>query len=317
MNDLASDAQALGIETWRGAVRPAYIDEMGHMNVRYYLAIASEGLVGLASALGMPRAFTHASSATLRPREHHVRFLREARVGAGLHMRCAVLEMGESDARILQVLYHSATGEPAATVTAWVDHIAPRDMRPFAFSKATRRLAESLMVTAPDYALPRGLAQPLSLGDASLARADATGLEHTGAGALMPADADVFGLMQPEHLLERLTHSVAHQLDGPRRAMEAMLPDLAGRLGGAAVELRQTYRRWPRVGERFELRSGLVTATAKTSRIAHWLLDPATGLAWAEADLLTVNLDLQARKSVELSDAALGVLRQRQIAQKP
>ncbi|HUO22404.1 MAG TPA: thioesterase family protein [Caulobacteraceae bacterium] len=316
MSGPESDAPAFGVETWRGSVRPAYIDEMGHMNVRHYLAIASEAMVGLAGALGMPRAFASASAATLRPREHHVRFLHEARVRAGLYMRCAVLEMGESDARILQVLFHAATHQPAAAITAWVDHVTPGDMRPFPFSKATRRLAEGLMTEAPDYALPRGLAAPSPFGPAGAVEGDALGLLRTGSGALMPAEADVFGLMAPEHLLERISHSMAHQLDRSRLAVEAMLPDLEGRLGGAMVELRQTYRRWPRVGARLELRSGLVGATAKMTHLLHWLLDPATGQAWAEADMLTVNFDLQARKAIELPEQALALVRRDQLPRR-
>jgi acyl-CoA thioester hydrolase len=312
-----AEAPGIGLETWRGSVRPAHIDEMGHMNVRYYLAIASEAMVGLASALGMPRAFTDASSATLRPRAHHVRFLNEARGRAGLHMACAVLEMGECDARILQVLYHSATGQPAAAITAWVDHVAPGDMRPFPFSKATRRLAEGLMATAPDYALPRGLTGPAGLGDASMAAADALGLRRTAGGALMPGEADVFGLMRPEQVLERISHSVAHQVGRWRTAAEGMMPDMAGRLGGAVVELRQVYLRWPRVGERIELRSGLLEATPKTTRLAHWLLDPTDGQAWAETDMLTVNFDLAARKAVQLPEPALALMRQDQIRPLP
>ena len=102
-----------GVEIWRGGVTPWQCDEMGHMNVRFYLAIATEGLAGLAAALGMPRAFTPGATSTLLVREHHVRFLKEARPGAGLLMMGGVLSMGETDAVILQQLFH-ASGEPAA-----------------------------------------------------------------------------------------------------------------------------------------------------------------------------------------------------------
>ena len=39
MTDAGPD---IGVETWRGSVRPWHIDEMGHMNVRFYLASAAE-----------------------------------------------------------------------------------------------------------------------------------------------------------------------------------------------------------------------------------------------------------------------------------
>jgi acyl-CoA thioester hydrolase len=312
-----SGAPAIGLETWRGSVRPWHIDEMGHMNVRYYLAAASESLTGLAGALGMPRAFAKDSQATLRPREHHVRFLHEARLRAALHIECAILEMGETEAHILQVMLHSETREPAAAITSRVEHVTAREMRPFPFSKATRRLAAELQATAPDYALPRGLADPSRIGSPSLVRADRLGLIRTGLGALTPADADVFGLMPPEHMLERISQSMAHQLDRAGLPLAEHMPQMVDRLGGATVELRQTYHRWPRIGDRLELRSGLSAVTAKTARLCHWLLDPHTGQAWAEADMLTVNLDLVARKAVVLPEPLLDILRRRLIPATP
>jgi len=80
-----------GIEIWRGGVNTWECDEMGHMNVRFYVARAMEGLVGLAAALGLPHAFAAHAGATLLVREQHIRFLREARAGAALHMTGGVV----------------------------------------------------------------------------------------------------------------------------------------------------------------------------------------------------------------------------------
>src|SRR5207245_4208280 len=114
-------------------------------NVRFYLAAANEGMANLAGALGMPRAYTAGASSTLLLREHHVRFLKEARAGAGLHMTGGVLAMDACEATLLLLLFH-VTGEPAAAITAKVAHVTPRDMRPFPWTRLTRELAPSLMV---------------------------------------------------------------------------------------------------------------------------------------------------------------------------
>ena len=298
----------IGIETWRGSVRPWHIDEMGHMNVRFYLAHAAEAVVGLAGALGMPRAFTAGAAATLLLREHHVRFLQEARLGAGLFIRSAVLEMGETDAQILQVMFHAASGLPAAAITSRVEHVTPGEKRPFAWSQTARRLAEGLTVKAPDYALPRGIVGAPILGPANLGQADALGLGSPAAGAVTASDVDVFGLMRPEHVLERVSQAIPHQLGRNDLPFAQFMPELAGHFGGATVELRTIFHRWPRAGDRLVLRSGLSDATPKISRLTHWMLDPADGQAWAEAEMLIVNFDLQARKAVELAPEVFEVL---------
>ncbi len=286
------------------------------MNVRFYMANAAEGMVGLAGALGMPRAFTVGAAATLIVREHHVRYLHEARLGAGLFMQCAVLEMGESDARILQVIFHAATGEPAAAITSKVQHVTAGEKRPFAWSSAARRLAETLTIDALDYALPRGLVGEPLLGAASMARADFLGLGAPASGALSPVDVDVFGLMRPEHVLERVSQAIPHQLGRNNLPLAQHMPQLHGHLGGATVELRTTYHRWPRAGDRLVLRSGLAAMTPKMNRLTHWLLDPATGQAWTETEMLIVNFDLETRRAVELAPEVLKIIGAGLIEQK-
>ena len=93
-----------GVEIWRGGLNTWECDEMGHMNVRFYVTRAMEGLAGLAAQLGLPHAFAPGAGATLLVRDQHIRFLRECRPGAALHMTGGVIEMGEEEARLLQLL---------------------------------------------------------------------------------------------------------------------------------------------------------------------------------------------------------------------
>ncbi len=293
-----------GREIWRGGVTPWQCDEMGHMNVRFYLAIASEGLAGLAAMLGMPHAFTAGASSTLLVREHHVRFLKEARPGAGLIMTGGLLDIGDTDATLLQLLFH-VTGEPAAAITVKVEHVTPRDLRPFPWTRATRERIEAMRIEAPAFAGPRSISAAPVETMASLEQAKALGLPVVAGGALMPADCDVFGRMLPEHLLGRIYASVGHMIRPSHEALLAAQPEFEGRLGGAAVEFRAVYHAWPRAGDRVELRSAHREVTAKARRVVHWLLDPTSGRPWASGEVVSLFLDLKARKSLTLSAAAL------------
>ena len=305
---MEGDEQAFpGVEVWRGGVTPWQCDEMGHMNVRFYLAIATEGLVSLAALLGMPRAFTTDATSTLLAREHHVRFLKEARPGAGLVLSGGVLDMGESDATLLLLMRH-VSGEPAAAFTVKVAHVTPTELRPFPWTQATRAKAEGLRLEAPGFAAPRGLASEPVTTRASVAQAEALGLPVTANGAIGQNDCDVFGRMLPEQVLARIYASVGHVFRRSQAALLAAQPDLIGRLGGAAVEYRVIYHAWPTVGDRVELRSGHLALTPKSRTVAHWLLDPASGRPWATAEMLSLFLDLKARKSLTLSDAALAAM---------
>ena len=132
------DTLSIGTEIWRGGVNTWDCDEMGHMNVRHYVVRAMEGLAGMAAELGLPHAFTPYANATLLVKEHHIRFLREAHAGATLHMLGGIIEMGESEAKILQLLVHSGTGELAATFQTTVVHATPREGEAFPWPQVAR-----------------------------------------------------------------------------------------------------------------------------------------------------------------------------------
>lgn len=300
-----------GLEVWRGGVNTWECDEMGHLNVRFYVAHAMEGLVGLAAALGLPDAFRPRANATLIVQDQHLRFLREARGRAALHMVAGVLEMGECEARILQLLVHSGTGELAATFHSRIVHAAVGDGRPFPWSQATRRRAEALAMTLPERAAPRSLALKPPSGRASLSEAGRLGLIRLGSGAVGPADCDVFGRMRPDIFIGRVSDGVP-ALGAALRAGDGdgHRPD---GVGGAVLEYRIVYHAWPGSGDRLEIRSGLAAVDERAQRLVHWMLDPETGRPWATAEAVAIALDLRARRVIPIAPAERARLEARAI----
>jgi acyl-CoA thioester hydrolase len=286
-----------GLEVWRGGVNTWECDEMGHMNVSFYVARAIEGLVGLAGVIGLEGAFRAGADATLLVREHHIRFLREARPGAALHMVAGVVSLGEDEARVLQLLMHSSTGEIAATFQTIVSHVTSRERRAFPWSDRTRALAGDLMVDIPDRARPRSLSLDPARSGASLAEADRMGLVRLSAGAFGAPDCDVFGRIRPELFIGKVSDGVP----GLRRVVGGPLERPAN-IGGAVLEYRLLHLDWPEAGDRFEIRSGLVGVQGDAQRIVHWMLDPVSGRPWGTAEAIAVALDLQARKIAPLDD---------------
>ncbi len=296
-----------GVEIWRGGVTPWQCDEMGHMNVQFYLAIATEGMAGLAAALGLPHAYSPGASSTILAREHHVRFLKEARPGVGLVMTGGVLSIGESDAVLLQLLFH-ASGEPAAAITTRVVHVTPGELKAFPWTRSTLSLAEGLMIDAPDYAKPRGVSTAPVVTGASLKAAEALGLPVTAAGSLGPADCDAFGRMRPEQVLARIYSTVGHVFSKSQAQALAAAPELKGRLGGAAVEYRAIYHAWGKAGDRLQMRSGHRALTPKSRSLVHWLLDPTSGRPWVTAEIVSLFLDLQERRSLTMPEAVFAAM---------
>lgn len=292
------------VEVWSGGVNTWECDGMGHLNVRFYVAKAMEGIAGLAAELGMPQAFAPDAGSTLVVRDQHIRFLREAHPGAALSMTGGVLELGESEARLLLVMRHR-DGQPAATFQTVVAHATARSGTAFPWPQRIRDRAQALMVALPDYAAARSLdLSPLAASSASLERAEALGLTRTGLGAVGLQDCDVFGRMRTEMFMGRISDGIPRLVGEKRPGAE----ESDARIGGAALEYRLVHFDWPRAGDRLALRSGTAWTDARFRRLVHWLLDPVTGRPWGAAEAIATSFDLDARKIVTLSPQALAAV---------
>ncbi|HRD27170.1 MAG TPA: thioesterase family protein [Caulobacter sp.] len=292
------------MEIWRGGVNTWECDEMGHMNVRFYVTKAIEGLVGLAAALGLPHAFSAHAGSTLMVREQHIRFLREAHAGAALHMTGGVLEMGEDEARLLMLLWHSDSGALAASFQTVVAHVTPAEGRPFPWSRRTLDQAAALTIGLPDQAMARSISLAPTASIAGLARAEELGLVRIAQGAVSPADCDLFGRMRAEQFIGRVSDGISRLIRSFRETVVSGAAEPPSRVGGAVLEYRLIHLDWPRAGDRLEIRSGLKDADTRTKRMIHWMIDPGTGKAWGTSEAVAITFDLDARKIVPITEAA-------------
>jgi acyl-CoA thioester hydrolase len=278
------------------------------MNVRFYVTRATEGLAALAAQMGMPFAFAPHANATLLIREQHIRFLREAHAGASLHMVGGIISMSQTEAWLLQVIYHTDSGEPAATFQTRVAHVTARDAVAFDWPEATLKRAQALMVEVPAFAATRSLSLTEVKSQASLAKAEELDMMPIALGAIMPQDCDVFGRMRPEQFIGRVSDGIGRLVMPLRQIVSDNAAIPLGPIGGAVLEYRLIYLDWPMAGDRVAVRSGLQGADARTMRVMHWILDPETGKAWGTSEAVVITFDLDARKVVPISQTAQSLL---------
>jgi acyl-CoA thioester hydrolase len=261
-------------------------------------------MAGLAAQMGMAFAYAPYANATLLIREQHIRFLREAHAGAALHMTGGVISLDETEAWVLQILYHSDTGLPAATIQTRIAHVTARDGIGFGWPAIVRERAKALTLEVPDFAAARSLDLAPVQSDASLARADGLNLTQIGLGALLPQDCDVFGRMRAEQFVGRVSDGIGRFIAPLRNQVADLAQAPHGKIGGAVLEYRLVQFDWPRAGARIALRSGLKSVDDRTLRVVHWMIDPDTGKAWGSSEAIAVTFDLDARKIVPISPAA-------------
>jgi acyl-CoA thioester hydrolase len=295
-------AAPLPAPLYQGSVNTWECDDGGHLNVRFHLERAMSGLAFMANALAMPRAMNAGAAGTIVPLELHAKFLKEARPGAALIMRGGVLDLNETDARICVDMRH-ADGAPASAFCLKISHVDPRVLKPFPWSSRTRTAAAALACAMPDHAKARSIDLSKAPTDASAMRADALGLARIGGAYVTPDQCDALGRLRGEQFFGRVSDSVPNLLSSWRRAA-AEANGGAVEPAGAVVEARLVFRRWPRAGDLLEVRSGVAEVGEKTLRLVHWVVDPATGAAWASLEAVALTFDIATRKAIAPSDEA-------------
>jgi acyl-CoA thioester hydrolase len=228
-----------------------------------------------------------------------------------LHMVGGVISMSQNEAWLLQVIYHTDSGEPAATFQTRVAHVTARDGMAFDWPETILSRAEALRVEVPPFAATRSLSLTEVESQASLAKADALDMMPIALGAIMPQDCDVFGRMRPEQFIGRVSDGIGRLVMPLRQIVSDNAAIPLGPIGGAVLEYRLIYLDWPMAGDRVAVRSGLQGADARTMRVMHWILDPETGKAWGTSEAVVITFDLKARKVVPITDAAQALLHER------
>ena len=79
------------IELARSSVQTWECDQMGHMNVQFYVEKASDALSALASRFGLGPRKLRDTAQILEPVDQHIRFLRELRPGTPYFLRGGVV----------------------------------------------------------------------------------------------------------------------------------------------------------------------------------------------------------------------------------
>lgn len=283
------------LETVRSSVQTWECDQMGHMNVQFYVAKEVEGIAALSRALGLRPKATELTLSMLAPRDQHIRFHRELRPGAPFVMHGGVLQAKTEGLVLLQEMKHSLTGVTAATFVTyaeWCD-IEYRSGLPL----PTIAIAKSapLTIDLPSQAAPRGLNITTPRPAPTLEKSDAMGMITTLRGYVTDDLCDRAGFMRTHHFMGRISDAIPNLL-----AQTSGRSRDNSKIGGAALEYRFVYRKPVRDGDLLVVKSGLKTVGAKTYNWCHWLFDGDTGECFATAEAVAISLDLVERKAIDI-----------------
>ena len=102
------------IETYRGAVYPWHCDQMGHMNVMWYVGKFDEATWNLFALAGVTAALLKESKRGMAAVQQNITYRRELRAGDLVAIRSGVLEIRDKVVKFVHEMRDALSGEVAA-----------------------------------------------------------------------------------------------------------------------------------------------------------------------------------------------------------
>lgn len=275
---------------------------MGHMNVRFYLGKAHQGLANVGVTLGLGPAAVAAMGAELVIEDQHIRFLRELQAGADLSIDAGVVEIGGSGLTLFQEVLPLAASHVAATL---VSRITLRDLKSgdaVPLPDSAIQKAKELVTEIPDYGTSRSLSFGEDLDGKDEADALRMGHFPVCLATIRSDQVDVEGHLYPDHFMGHISDGIGVLFGLLTKDLDEKMYERSETTGGAALEYRFQYINRPRVGQALKILSAPKQIMEKVYMLSHVIVDPETGELYARANSVHIAFDLVKRKAILVPD---------------
>src|SRR5438046_4111063 len=134
-----------GFLTYKGTVDPWHCDEMGHMNVRWYVGKFDEATRPFFHALGLTSSFLRENKRGMAAVEQTIQYKRELLPGDIVTVHSVLLEINDKSVRFAHEMRKADTGEVAATTTLTGVHLDIVARRAIALPESVREKGATLL----------------------------------------------------------------------------------------------------------------------------------------------------------------------------
>ncbi len=123
----------------RRTIPPEYLDEFGHMNVRWYVSICSDAVKEMFSSFGMtPEYFSDGTRGSFALKQY-IHYLAEVRVGETIEVRTRVIGRTEKRIHFMHFILNRTNDKIAATMEVLAAHADLTVRRTSPFPEAIAR----------------------------------------------------------------------------------------------------------------------------------------------------------------------------------
>lgn len=280
---------------YEGVVIHEEVDNLGHMNVRFYATRAQRATHNLLGMLGL--GTEKLESLDLMPvvRDAYTRHYREQLEDAPLQVDGGVIG---ADLGAL-VLYHELSNPKRAERAATFRHVVELHDRKthvvVPFPKSIVARAASMVVGWPDHGRPRSLNLEAPSKNATFKELEKRGLGFRGSRTIDESECDVNGFIKLE-----TPFSIPFGpgvMQGKVTGVPVFETDAGSNVAGATMESRQILVAVPRVGDQVKTFGAVIHMSEKTSVDCRWTFNLETEELLYVSYNMDLALDLTARRA--------------------
>ncbi len=281
-------------------------DDLGHMNVRFYMLRVEAANARLMDEFGLGTAALAERGQALVRVDSYCKYNREQFPGATLQVLGGVLDAADDGLKMYWEVRNPAQDAHAASfiLDFALQDLATRSRQPLRDDALHR--AQNAQTPLPEYGAPRSLSLDPPRLDVSLAEITARVGDggRSMMGGLMerqiePEFCDAHGYLRPgEDIMlgpkQRAALMETRAAVGPQAQMSAT----GIRYGWAWMETRAMVFETPRAGEVLRSIGADIALGQKTRQSRRWIFNETTGRMAGADDMVGICLDLDARKAI-------------------
>jgi acyl-CoA thioester hydrolase len=284
-------------------VAPSEIDNLGHMNVRFYGRRAWLATQALLAGWGLDAEARDARGQVLIHQDSFNHYLKEQFEGAPLVVDGGVITAEPDDLRCYYEIINAQTGDRAAAFLVRPLLQDRQTRAPAAFPGELIEAARAARIDLPPRGAPRRLSltpprRDISLADLERRFGHLKADDEPSAMVVPDSACDAAGFM-----ILTSAHDLMH-FARTDRIRENGVPVFDGeggaRIGWAMLENRQVILATPRVGDALKAVRGQIRIDRKTQQNRNWIFNQTTGELLAAIDHVALAFDLAARRSTDI-----------------
>ena len=134
------------LDSARDTVKPWEIDVFGQSAFPFYIHRFSAGGIQAFARFGMTPAYMREQRRGMSTFEFQLEFLGELHAGDSVHVKTALLHLGNSSIRVLHRMFNGRTGGLVASLDQFGVHLDVDARRPTAFPDALRERARAILI---------------------------------------------------------------------------------------------------------------------------------------------------------------------------